>query len=280
MKQIKNKYLGLLLVAGLVFSLSSCLKNGKYYVDFSKGAPAVELPLAAKYVNGPFAAAFDVAPTPTTYYAVVNVASVDIPSSPVTAKLQLDQAYLDQYNSDNGTSYELLPDSAYSIPSFDATIPAGHRQDSLPIMINTTKVAGGHQYVLPLTIASASVNISNWNHLMINVTTKNQWDGVYYAAVHLVHPAVTGDFSGPTTFSTVNANTVNTNLGVYPLFGADMNITINADNTLTLTSDAVSDIVQVPNGNYYDPATKTFYFDYGWGGGTRHINGTAVFQHK
>jgi hypothetical protein len=162
----------------------------------------------------------------------------------------------------------------------NATIPAGKRLDSVPILISTSKVAGGHKYLLPITMATASINISNWNHLMINVTTKNQWDGVYNASVHLIHPSVIGDFSGETSFSTVNANTVNTNLGVVPLFGVSMNITINADNTLTLSSSDVSDIVQVPGGNYYDPATKTFYFDYGWGGGTRHIKGTAVFEHK
>ncbi len=100
MKQTKNKFLGLLLVAGLAFSLQSCLKNSNFYQDFSKGSPAVELPLSAKYVNKPFALALDVSPTPTTYYAVVNVASVDVPSSPVTAKLQVDQAFLNQYNAD------------------------------------------------------------------------------------------------------------------------------------------------------------------------------------
>src|SRR5690242_6478213 len=131
MKQIKNKYLGLLLIAGLVFSLQSCLKNGKYYQDFSKGSPAVELPLAAKYVNGPLAVSFDVSSTPITYYAVVNVASVNVPTSPVTATLAIDQAYLDQYNADqaaadpNYTPFELMPDSTYQISSMDLTIPAG-----------------------------------------------------------------------------------------------------------------------------------------------------------
>ncbi len=107
----------------------------------------------------PFALALDVSTTPTTYYAVVNVASVNVPTAPVTATLQVDQAGLDAYNADQDAAakkaqqdylaadtshkvtddnyptdyvpYEMLPDSVYSIASFDATIPAGQRLDSV-----------------------------------------------------------------------------------------------------------------------------------------------------
>lgn len=232
MKQTKIRYFGLLLFAAIIFSLQSCLKDNKYSTDFSKGAPAIELPLAATHTNKPFAVSFDVATTPTTYYAVVNVASVDKPSSPVTAKIGIDSAYLNQYNAmqdaaakkaqadylaadtsntvdDSGyppdyVPYELLPDSAYQVPSFDATINAGHREDSLQIMFFTSKIAQGHPYVLPITIISSSLPISNWNHLLINVGAKNAFDGKYSVTgtfVDVTNPAFTGAY--PKTVSLV-----------------------------------------------------------------------------
>ena len=215
MKQTKKRYFGILLIAGLVFSLQSCLKNNQYYTDFSKGSPAVELPLAANFTNNPFAVSLDVSPTPTTYYAVVNVASVNKPTATVTAKIGIDSAYLNQYNAtqdgiakaaqaaylaadstntvDDGAypadyvPYELLPDSSYSIPSFDVTINPGHREDSLVVLFNTTKIEQGHPYVLPITIVSASLPISNWNHMLINVGAKNQYDGKYDVTGTFVH---------------------------------------------------------------------------------------------
>jgi hypothetical protein len=282
MKQIKNKYLGLLLIAGLVFSLQSCLKNGKYYVDFSKGATAVELPLAAHYVNKPFALALDVSATPTTYYAVVNVASVDVPSAPVTATLSVDKAYLDQYNADHGTSYELLPDSAYSIPNMEATIAAGHREDSVPILINTTKVESGHSWILPISISKSSVNISNWSHLMINVTAKNEWDGKYDIHVEISGAnAYTGtvfDDSGY-PLSTVNANSVAPPY-IGDWFGGYEQFTFNADGTVTvLVGSGPSDpnsYGAVVNSSSYDKSNHSFHVNYSFLGGKYVFDETYV----
>lgn len=217
MKKFKNKYLGLLLLAGIAFTLPSCLKNNQYYTDFSKGAPAVELPLAAVHANAPISVSFDVSSTPATYYAVVNVASVDKPSSPVTATLALDEAYLNSYNAaqtaadpDNYVPFELMPDSTYSIASFDATIPAGQREDSLPIQIFTNKMAPGHNYVLPLTIIKSSLDISNWNHLMLNIGAKNAFDGKYTVNgtfVDVTTPAFTGAYPKPVSLVTQGLST-------------------------------------------------------------------------
>lgn len=180
MKQNKMKYFGLLLIAGLlIFALQSCLKNNKYYVDFSKSPAVLELPLAANNANSPFSVSFNIVDTPTTYYAVVNVASPSKPTSPVTGTLGLDTTYLNEYNANNSTSYELMPDSTYTIASWNFTIPAGQRVFNDLIKVFTSKLAPGHQYVLPLTILKSSIGISNWNHLMPNIGPKNKYDGNY-----------------------------------------------------------------------------------------------------
>src|SRR6185437_8350822 len=284
MKHTKNKYFRILLIVGLVFPLQSCLKNNQYYEDFSKGAPAVELPLAAKYTNKPFAASFDVSTTPTTYYAVVNVASVNKPTSTVTATIGVDSAYLNQYNftqdsiakaaqaaylaadstnTVDDSSYppdyspfELLPDSAYQIPSFAVTIDPGHREDSVPIMILTSKIESGHNYILPITIVNSSLPISNWNHLLINVGAKNQYDGKYASSGVFTHPAygvLTWDYSKGITqelvtagISSVSMYPTNTSIGG---FGAELDITVNADNSLIEVFNGTT--TPTPNTDHY-----------------------------
>lgn len=210
MKQNKNKYLRLLVIAALVFCLQSCLKNNSFYTDFSKGKPAVELPLAAAHANAPIAVSFDVSNTPASYFAVVNVASVNKPTTPVTATLALDVDFMNAYNDTLSASdpdfvpFELLPDSTYTIGSLDVTIAAGHREDSIPIHIFTNKMAPGHNYMLPLTIVKSSIAISSWNHLMLNIGAKNVFDGKYSVTgtfVDLTSPAFSGDY--PKTVSLV-----------------------------------------------------------------------------
>ena len=291
MKKIKNKYLGLLLLAGIGFTLPSCLKNNNFYTDFSKGAPAVELPLAAFHANGPTAVSFDVSTTPSTYYAVVNVASPNKPTSAVTATLALDKAFMDSYNAeqtaadpDNYVPFELMPDSTYSIASLDATIQPGHREDSLPIQIFTSKLESGHNYLLPLTIVKSSLPISNWNHLMVNIGAKNQYDGVYKSEGVFIHPAygtLTWVYADGITQELVT--TGGSSVSMYPTntsiggFGVEMDIKINADNSITEVFNGVT--TPTPNSDHYDPATKTFYISgsYVGGSGVRSYHATLEY---
>ncbi|MEO8721590.1 MAG: DUF1735 domain-containing protein [Ginsengibacter sp.] len=280
MKQNRIKIFGLLLLAGIAFSLPSCLKNNDYYTDFSKGAPAVELPLAASKANGPTAVSFDVSNTPVTYYAVVNVASPDKPTSVVTATLALDAAYLATYNAkqtaddpDNYIPFELMPDSTYSITRWDATIQPGHRQDSVPIKIFTNKIESGHNYLLPLTITKSSLPISNWNHLMVNIGAKNQYDGVYKSSGLFIHPAygtLTWEYSDGITQQLITSGA--TSVSMYPTntsiggFGVQLDIKVNADNSISEVFNGVT--TPTPNSDRYDPDTKTFYVSGSYVGGS------------
>src|SRR6185312_7272397 len=272
MKQNKNKYFRLLLIAVTIFSLQSCLKNNSFYTDFSKGKPVVELPLAATHANSPFAVSFDIATAPTTYYVVVNVASVNKPTSPVTATLAIDQAYLDSFNTaqtaadpDNYVPYELLPDSTYSISSLSATIQPGHREDSIPIQLFTSKIDASHLYVLPFKIVTSSLPISNWNHLLLNIGAKNQYDGVYkVVSGEFFHPSFGDQVFDASAGLTQELVTTGVNsLSMYPTktplawFGAELDITVNPDNSLTEVFNGVPTVT--PNNDHYDPATRTFY---------------------
>ncbi len=281
MKKLLNIKLAIALVitAGLV--MSSCLKNNKYYVDFADYEPNIELPLAAANVNKPFVAIFDPADTPTTYYIVLNLASMEKFDKSVTATIALDEAYLDEYNEKekakdaNYKPYELLPDSTYEITSFEATIEPGKREAWIPVKIHTKKLNLEHLYVLPITIKDASIKISNWNHLMINVSAKNVWDGRY------VYTGVTS--LGNTTnqccarLTMVGPYSVTMNLINYysnqVVFTVDPNtnkVTVSMTTLLPIATDPISS---------WDPDTETFHVKWTSNNGARKYEEWYVKQH-
>lgn len=313
MKYIKIKYLNFFLVAASAILMQSCLKNNEFYVDFSKGSPSMELPLAATYTNKPFAISFDVSTTPSLYYAVVNVASVNKPTSTVTGTLGIDVDYLSSYNgtqdaaakaaqkayldadpshTTNDANYpsdyvpfELLPDSAYNIASFDISIAAGHREDSIPIQVFSDKIAQGHKYVLPLTITKSSIAISNWNHLMINIGAKNAYDGVYSVVDGNIQrysnpttpttgDALNGSLAGnpDVTLTTAGISSVEiSNMrwhgGTSGIGGIDHLQAIIDPNThqVTMLSLGNASLTNMPGKeNIYDPTTKTFTLNFYW----------------
>jgi len=167
-------------ILAVMFSLPSCLKNGDYYIPFSSVAPSVDLPLAATNANGIIAKTYDATVTSASFPVYVNLASVSPLSTPTNVTLALDTAFLNQYNADNGTSFELLPDSVYTlVGGFDKVIPAGKRLDSSVVNLDLTKLDLSGVYMLPFTIVSADVAIEQWNHLPYYVSVKNQYDGNY-----------------------------------------------------------------------------------------------------
>jgi len=177
---------GAALLAGLI-SLSSCLKNGNYYTDFAAVGASVDLPLAASKGNDLAPFTYDATITSASIPVYINLSSPKTLGTAVTATLGLDTAYLNSYNSDNGTSFEVLPDSVYTIAGgWDRNIPAGKRLDSMVVNLDLTKLDLAASYILPITIAQASVPIEQWNHLMLYISVKNQYDG---------HYSVTGTFS-------------------------------------------------------------------------------------
>lgn len=163
----------------LMLFFSSCLKNSQYYTDLSAVGSSIDMPLAAANGNQPFTLTFTPADTPSHFYVYVNVASPQKLGKAINATLGLDTAYLTQYNASNGTSYEVLPDSDYTLSTMNLTVPAHQRLASSVLAIYTNKIDAAHNYVLPLTIIKADLPIENWNHLLINVAVKNQYDGNY-----------------------------------------------------------------------------------------------------
>ena len=137
----------------------------------------------------------------------VNVASPQLPGSATTATLILDTASLNLFNSafgqvaagysnasgytmvpnSDGVTYEVLPDSCYQVTSWTVTVPAGQRLAPLNVMVNPNKIDTTtimindpnisstpiqmfkHNYILPISIKTASQTVSNWKTVMVNV---------------------------------------------------------------------------------------------------------------
>jgi hypothetical protein len=272
-----------------VISLDSCLKNGQFYTDFASAASSVELPLAASTSNGITAFAYPPSVTSVTLPVYVNVASVNPPGSSTTVSLAKDTAGLSAYNAANGTNYQPIPDSAYSISSWNLTIPAGKRLDSVNVTIQLSKLNLANAYVFPVTIKTASLPIEQWNHLFYYVAVKNQWDGVYGFKGYTLRAgdaARTGNFVGQQmTLLTSGSNSVNfATLQLWAdLSGVGIGnpqLTIDGSNNVTIASSGGA--FNAPGyASHYDPGTRTFYISFSWGAGpaARLATDTLTYLH-
>lgn len=245
---------GLFLVA---FTLNSCLKNGKYYTDFASVSASIDLPLAAANNNGVVAFTFDATTTTTSIPVYVNVASPSVLNKAVKATLALDTAFLNQYNADNGTDYQVFPDSVYSTTGFNLTVPAGQRLDSMVVTFDFTKLNLSEQYILPITIAQSDLPIEQWNHLLLYVSVKNKYDGRY---------TVTGTFVDLSNSAFTSVYPVNMDF-----------ITSGADNVTVFNEDygLYGFVFNTGSGlSYYGSFYPKFYFDAN-GNITKVVNGAG-----
>jgi len=292
-------------ISSLALLLSSCLKDSKYYVDFTKTTPLVELPGAAN-VSGT-AGYFEVvgvtaADGPSPFNVPVNLAAPNPLGNSIKVTFKEDQAAFDTYNAANGGVYTIMPADAFNSSGLSVTIPAGQNLVNLVVEVTTTALDPTLSYVLPLTISDASgIQISNYKTILFNVTVKNAYDGLYTESGYKFHPTATVShpLSGTFPVSTVTATTSNTALGDLGGSGYSFNFDVDASNKLvnwvaegaappapasgfyTLdnpegvtypttdgTAPGTAPYVQTTYNNTYDPATKTFWMHYGYGVGS------------
>jgi hypothetical protein len=270
-----NKMAGLGIVLLGMVALSSCLKSSKYYIDFSQGGGSVDLPLAASTSNGVTAFSYPPTVTTVTLPIMVNVASPGTPSKATNITLALDTAGLSAYNANNGTAYVPMPDSVFQLSSYNVTVPAGKRIDSVMVTIQLNKLDLTQPYVLPVTIASASLPIEQWNHLFYYVSVKNQYDGIYNMTGYTLRAgdnARTGNFS-PVQMALITSGSNSVTFGSLQVWAdgsgvgiGNPTLTVDNSNKVTITSPAGAK--NDPGyTSYYDPSTQTFYISFTWGAG-------------
>lgn len=72
----------------------------------------------------------------------------------LTAKLVVDNDYVQEYNWDNGTNYKTLPEGSYTVPE-TAVLPSGTTTLELEVSVNGSQLTPG-DYMLPVKVAEVS----------------------------------------------------------------------------------------------------------------------------
>ena len=224
-------------------------------------------------------AALNISTTPTiyTFYVEANSSNKSYPAGTVT--IAKTPSILTDYNNANGSSYEFMPDSAYQLLNNTATIDPVTHLAAFQLKVFTTKIDLTHAFALGYKIVSTSngaIVAGNKNTTMLIIGAKNQWDGLYLTRGYTLRagdPVLTGHFTGHefglVTFG-VNADDFDQlqvwGDGVSGVAIGIPRLTINANNTVTISSPGgATNLPGYPSR--YDPATKTFYIGFTWGGG-------------
>jgi len=283
---IKNS---IIVMSLLSLGITGCLKD-KLYDDHevqstrpTDGQPRViELKVAASNLTHFTTLAFPNGSKDTVVNLVpVTLATADGASEDINVTVGLKPSLVDDYNADpqNNAAYDIPTASMFSLVNNGVvTIAKGTNVGYLQIKMVPGNFIG-HDWALGFIINSIDkpgYNISgNLNIAVIAVATKNQYDGLYNVTGFFQHPSsprainITGQ-----KVKTFNANTVTKALGDLG-DNTPINITVNADNTVTITAGpgASGSTALVANyvdptrpqyNNTYNPATKTFMLSYGY----------------
>jgi len=278
--------------AGLVLCLAGCLKdddydNGVIQSVRTTGALTKPIELKISATDNTNFATVSVNSTPndtTSDFVPVVLATRDPAPEDIHVTLEIVDSLVDNYNNANGTAYAVPDPSMYQIPSMDIVIPKGSNTGYLQIKYHIPDFVGA-DWAFGFKIASvqqSGYTISgNFSEGVVSLAVKNQYDGIYKGSGTMVHPSYPGPFQNKDeVMTTSGANSVD----LYPLnttvlFGVDVNITVDpSTNLCSLSSSAVVLDPYDAGKNYYDPASKTFYLDFTYSGGSRHVVMVAVYD--
>lgn len=291
-----------LLITGAILTtmMSSCLKDKFNNIDPSGSvavvefknpvAPSSETPEGSLYTV--FPVAYEVGASVEATYTV-QLTGPDPASQDVVVNIGAKSAAVTELNTDKSivasyVPYVELPAALYTITTPKVTIVAGQRTATVKVAYKTANFDFSKKYALPISITSSSNGVvsRNFGTILLNVSAKNGYDGIYsmqtgsfvqrYSA-----PTVptTGDaLNGPTatnpnvTLTTVGATTVEiTNLrwagGSSTVAGIDnLRLTVDpATNLVTMSALGNATLANIPGSvNKYDPATRTFTLNFDW----------------
>lgn len=224
---------------------------------------------------------------------IVSYSGPNENNSNIDLTLEVDPLALAQYNTQmvhglngatalHGTTFDLMPESNYSIPSMSLTIPKGQSQVSIPITVFPDQFDFSKNYAIPLRIASASRGIlsAHFSVAILAIGVRNAYDGIYEITDGNIQrnsatgpdPALSGDYVPglQVELVTLSSNRV----AFAPLWkdgsgigGIDgTSITINPDNSIIVGSTGNASMKHiVASENSYDPDAKTFTINIEWG---------------
>jgi Domain of unknown function (DUF1735) len=258
------KYIKLPVIAIIALSLSSCLKEDDI-PNLSKVDPVIEFPLGGPGLKGNILSALSSAPVDTAI--ALNIASPDPIDHDVTVTIAADAAAVASYNTANGTAYEALPGTLFTLESTQIVIKAGYRIGRVKVKIKFDQFDLSKKYMLALAISDAPGLIisGNFGKFLWSFVVKNPYEGDYKSTGQIVlynGPTVASGIAATRNFTdrliaaaTVNASTVQTNIAD---LGNVMNLQINTGNTVTVSPASANSFTIVENNGscIYDPAVQ------------------------
>lgn len=300
---MKNKILKFLLFVGAVSAvLTSCVKDdydtgdlgdaGKNFVKFLEGD---ELSL--------FLSPFSDIRKVETFTLRRDVNSSNSLNASNTVVLDFDAAAITAYNTANKTSYTVLPETIYTVPTgngikktstgLEITYAPGEFSKEIAINLDGGKFDLSKTYALAYKIKSSDgLTISGTDHVLVAISIKNKYDGKYSVTGSVVRG---GDLvlSGPfpeQEYSLLTAGPLTLDMSRVAVWASGDNIggigpfrlTLNPTTNVITVTDALNDkVVNNPAGvNMYDPATKTFRISVYWGTGPTNRAWEATFVYK
>jgi hypothetical protein len=216
-------------------------------------------------------------------------------NKPATVTIHMDPADIAVYNAAHGTTYELLPDSLYTLGAgitstgsgnYTFNFEPGEFSKDFLINLNGSKWDLAHKYAFPVSITDpGGYEIgADQDQVISLISVKNQYDGKYsvlsgtvtrYTAPGVpANDALSGSVAGnpDVTLTTINANTVE----IGNLQWANAGGGVGGINNLRLSVDPATNLVTMfalgaptltnwaGHENRYDPATRTFYLAFRW----------------
>ncbi|HEY2721340.1 MAG TPA: DUF1735 domain-containing protein [Chitinophagaceae bacterium] len=152
------RWMSLLAGITLLTNLTSCIKDKGYKLETDFSSLQDHVVLLNAGVGSAAISSSNVAfnSDTATVTIIVNLTSVNPPSSPVNVTIGVDAAQIDPYNTAHGTAFELLPDSAYTLANTALTVPAGQQYAETTISFYKSKIDPSSSFMLPISIVDAS----------------------------------------------------------------------------------------------------------------------------
>ncbi|HUP10626.1 MAG TPA: DUF1735 domain-containing protein [Niastella sp.] len=265
-----------------VLFLASCLKDKNEMADLS-GSTTPSIVEIHEGGLGNFAnsAIILTSMEPDSLVFHVNLASEQTFDHDVTVTLDYDEAALNAYNASSDLKYEKFPDSIFSFPTKQITIPAGQRAVEVPFVVLADKVDLKKSYMFPISVTDAGGNVKSGNfgtiyyHLIGNpLAGPYTWDFTRYNNADGSGTPNALSFSGesailapltPTQLEVASGYFIQPRYEITfdDIDGVQSNfqVTLNEEDVETMSANGVT-VIDGPNIIQADPVNKVFEFQY------------------
>lgn len=150
-RKMKIKLLILSLAAATAWS--GCRNNSAELENISDSTAVVYMPQA---VIAPAVYSFEISGKGDSIVYGACYGGPHSPASDINVKFKVDASLTDHFNTNNFTSYPVLPEGSYELEQSSAVIPAGRFSTApLNLVVHMDKLDGVGSYLLPVTIETS-----------------------------------------------------------------------------------------------------------------------------